>query len=702
MAELPFDVVVNDDGSATVKRFADNTDKSMKRVGDAGARGSKRISSAFNKMKRAALGVRGSLGKVVKSAASLKNLLVAGIGTAILVKGFKTLTAAAVVQEDAINRLNAALRIAGEFSEEASADFQAFAGQLQRTTKFGDETILEVLALSKAFGFTAKQAKVATRAATELSVAAGIELTEAMRRVGRTISGSIADVSKFAPEIKKLTKSELAAGKAADKLVEALGGSAAAQIETFSGRTTQLNNNFGDLVETFGFMIIKSDDLRDSIGEVSLGIDAASNAIREIDFTGLGDDISAFLPTANLASNAIFFMANSLIGLRIAVEFTKGPFQVITDAVGLTTGAVDRNIETVDQLVATFDKLIIAEIEAEQAIRLHRVEQARLASTVNDTSKALITQKGVLEEVARATEDLIDTSKLFKTPAEDFVDFITKSKEDAKELQQQIGQLRKELGLKPPSVVEGFFDISALEAEQDRLVDISIAGVEEELRRRKELRDVFKVEAKRDFEAEAEEEIERRSRLRGLILEGEELFLQKIGEFENKQTAIKFKNEAARLDIASKFLAAGNSLAQTFGSKNVEIQKGIAIAQATVSTAVAVVNALASGGIAGPNFALAAAVAAVGAAQIAAIAAARPGAGAVAAPGEAGAQGGFGGGVEPLREIPVEATTGGPTQITINVTGFIGEEAELASELGRVLRQAVGDDVAFGFETDIR
>jgi hypothetical protein len=37
--------------------------------------------------------------------------------------------------------------------------------------------------------------------------------------------------------------------------------------------------------------------------------------------------------------------------------------------------------------------------------------------------------------------------------------------------------------------------------------------------------------------------------------------------------------------------------------------------------------------------------------------------------------------------------------ISISVTGFVGDESVLASQLGRVFRQAVGDDVDFGLAT---
>lgn len=183
---------------------------------------------------------------------SAKNLF-----NTLIVDGVK----AAQVQEDAIANLNAALKRSGEFSEEASQEIQDFASALQKTTVVGDETTLELFALGKAFGFTKDTAKVATEAAIELAAAAGIQLEEAMRRVGRTVSGSIEDVSKFAPAIKELSKEQLAAGDAALILRDALAGTAAAQAATFSGALKQTENAIGDFTEEIGFAITNNEAL---------------------------------------------------------------------------------------------------------------------------------------------------------------------------------------------------------------------------------------------------------------------------------------------------------------------------------------------------------------------------------------------------------------------------------------------------------
>ena len=88
---------------------------------------------------------------------------------------------AAQVQEDAINQLNTALALAGDFSIEASQDLQAYASQLQSMTVIGDEAILKQLSLAKAFGASNEQSKKLVEAAIDLSAATGISLDSAVK-----------------------------------------------------------------------------------------------------------------------------------------------------------------------------------------------------------------------------------------------------------------------------------------------------------------------------------------------------------------------------------------------------------------------------------------------------------------------------------------------------------------------------------------
>jgi len=321
--------------------------KAVDQLGDTSEKSGKKSSQVFNVF----------LGNLAAGAA-LQGINALASGARSLFNTFITDgVRAAQVQEDAVNSLNAALQRSGEFSQETSRDLQEFASSIQQVTTVGDEAVLQTLALAQAFGFSAEQSKVAAQAAIELSEAAGISLEEATRRVGRTISGSIEDVSKFAPEIKNLTREQLAAGEAANLLADALSGTAAARLRTFSGSVTSASANFSDLQEVTGQVVTQnpaligairaagaifvqlqsvvkdnSDTIRDFVGNIAGGaITSAITAVSE-SIIFLSQVFTSFNNVADAVvrafSDSVAFLVEGAAKLVEAAAATKEFFGV--------------------------------------------------------------------------------------------------------------------------------------------------------------------------------------------------------------------------------------------------------------------------------------------------------------------------------------------------------------------------------------
>jgi hypothetical protein len=172
--------------------------------------------------------------------------------------GARAAIQAAARQEDAVNSLNQALKSAGTFSQEASRSFQEFASQIQKTTKFGDEAVLEYAALARQFARTNDEAKQLTKAALDLSAATGVSVETAVRQLGGSLSGVSGQLGRIVPQTRELTAEQLKAGAALELVSQRFAGSAAAQVNTFSGALQQAKNLFGDLLETLGSLITRS------------------------------------------------------------------------------------------------------------------------------------------------------------------------------------------------------------------------------------------------------------------------------------------------------------------------------------------------------------------------------------------------------------------------------------------------------------
>jgi hypothetical protein len=175
------------------------------------------------------------------------------------VKGiFSDAIRAAQDQEDAINKLNTSLRLAGSFSQQASLDFQNLANEIQKTTVIEDDQVLALASLARNFSRTNEEAQKLTKAAIDLASATGIDAESAVGALGGSLSGITGQLTKVLPQIRGLTEEQLKAGAAIDFVAKRFAGAAAGEINTFSGQTKQLSNLFKDLLQEIGGLITNS------------------------------------------------------------------------------------------------------------------------------------------------------------------------------------------------------------------------------------------------------------------------------------------------------------------------------------------------------------------------------------------------------------------------------------------------------------
>lgn len=221
-----------------VKAIENQAEKSGKKAGDSLEKG----------LSGAGARIKANLGKVFAGVAAVAGAALAG----------RAFINAASAQDDAVNKLNASLKNLGLFSQETSRDLQSFAANLQSQTTLGDEVILDQLSFAQAMGATVDQSKEILSVAADMSSALGIDLNTAVRQISKTLGGFGGELSEISPEIKALTREQLLAGGAIDVLGKKFSGFASAEAKTFSGAFTQLQNVFGDLMETVGLPVVQS------------------------------------------------------------------------------------------------------------------------------------------------------------------------------------------------------------------------------------------------------------------------------------------------------------------------------------------------------------------------------------------------------------------------------------------------------------
>jgi hypothetical protein len=245
---------------------------------------------------------------------------------------------AASIQEEAITRLNRSLQQSGDFSLEASRDLQAYAAQLQEVTEFGDETIINQIALAKSFGASNEQAKLVVEAATGMSKALGIDLESATRNAAKTLGGYAGELGETIPQLKAFTQEQLQAGAGVELLNQRF-AEQGKSLNTFSFFTSQLSNTFGDLLESIGAVITQSP-------VILRGLKALTTFFKE----SIGD-VKSYVDNINLITDAIIPL--SKFGDSI-ITFVVSPLELL----GNIFGTVQASLNTfVSAVVAGFGDL---------------------------------------------------------------------------------------------------------------------------------------------------------------------------------------------------------------------------------------------------------------------------------------------------------------------------------------------------------
>jgi hypothetical protein len=300
------------DESGALKGFKDVEKKAGKSGKAAGDKFEKGLSSGFK-----------GVGKQLAKIGSLFGSILTG---ATLAKSIS----AANAQADAVERLNKSLQASNDFSQQASEDLQNYAAELQKVTEFGDELIINNLALAKSFGATNEQAKKIAETATGLSKEFGISLESATRNVSKTLGGFAGELGEVIPELKNFTQEQLRSGQAIE-LLNARFGDSAKNIPTFTFAAKQLSNTFSDLLEEVGKLITESPEIRAGIVALTGVFDKAIGKVKTFasEFSFIND---LLIPLSKFGDQIITFVVSPLELLGNVFNVAQGGLKTFVAA----------------------------------------------------------------------------------------------------------------------------------------------------------------------------------------------------------------------------------------------------------------------------------------------------------------------------------------------------------------------------------
>jgi hypothetical protein len=517
-----------------------------------------------------------------KFGSNFRNLVTFGAALATV----RAVVRATAEAEAAQAQLNNALAAAGANVKAASAEYQAYATELQRATTFGDEAIMQVQTLLLSFeGLSGQTVKRATAAVLDLSTRMGIDAPAAAKMLGKALADPEKGITAmtragviFTDAERERIKTMVSAGEVGEaqvlilsKLEKNFGGAAAAAKDTFGGSLKGLQNAMGDLFEGDS----------SSFGEAAKGINALTDAISSPEF-----------------KSAVGYLVSSMAAiLEFLAKGAAGWSIIMTRSGGNRSVDIDLQIEDL--------------IEAKKTL-----ERALFDAPLFTESMSKALDKQLAEIDAKIQELRVEQQKIFGLngqkpnvePASTALDFVTGAGEriesdDAREAREkaekEAADERKRIAA--GELAQSFADAAAVHEIRQDMVDDALRGGEDLaaqsldnfLTAQTDMTDILREQA------EERAEIERETQ-------------ERINEFQ-----------AAGLDAAIGLMQSGSKVAQTIGKVAFAYQKAQAVASTLMSTREAVVKTYARLGYPW-GIPAAAAMAALGAAQVASILSTNP------------------------------------------------------------------------------
>ena len=238
----------------------------------------------------------------------------------VISQAFATHLTAYQEQEDALIKLNTALRQSGQFTEENTKSLTDFAAQLQKTTVYGEEVTETVMAQLLAMGLSIEQTKQATLQAANLATVMGTDLNTAARAMADLFNGNVGTIGRY---IKGLDETIIKSGdldKIMAMLNERIGGQAEAMGKSASGQIARMNNAIGDLKKNAGQLL--SNALSPMIGALANIAEKINNLSPELSgIIGIIASVTTAFVTLRVtgilpAIQSIEFFGVALTGLK--------------------------------------------------------------------------------------------------------------------------------------------------------------------------------------------------------------------------------------------------------------------------------------------------------------------------------------------------------------------------------------------------
>jgi len=217
------------------------------------------LGDSMNKGGRQARTFGAEIGKFAGQVGSMRNMILVYLFMLRpFVDSFKAIMKATQEQEDALKRLNDAMLLQGNSSKYMGENLMKLAGSLQQVTRYGDESIMSVMEKLMSIGnVLPSQLQRVTQAVMDFSTATGKDLETSAMLFAKAAEGITVGFSRYGLAIDKNIPKTRILDEVLTFAEKHWGGRAQKDAETFSGQIAIMSNNFDELKESLGKIVIE-------------------------------------------------------------------------------------------------------------------------------------------------------------------------------------------------------------------------------------------------------------------------------------------------------------------------------------------------------------------------------------------------------------------------------------------------------------
>lgn len=319
---------------------------------------------------------------------------IAAIATTILgAFSFKKAIDEAIHAEKSIKILNASLANAGNFTEEASKNFENFAKSLQAVTNFSDDLIISNASVLASIGrLSGEGLERATKAALDFASSGRIGVEGAFDAIAKAANGSFGAFSRYGIKVDENLSQSQKFEQVLKQLESRFGGLSEVAGASFGGILERINNQFSDLFETVGKFITQSPVIVALLKAFSESLLEANKSLEKV---GQKDVVGEF-------TNKLINFSSVVINAIATIELFKN---IIVAAFAFAKQAVQGLIVLLTDLPARLG-IIVGEV-------------IKFGSVAGDIMSALGLESGaqLKATLEKTGQSIIDVSANVKTTA---------------------------------------------------------------------------------------------------------------------------------------------------------------------------------------------------------------------------------------------------------------------------------------------